>query len=127
LMVLRMNVADLITSSPNAASQYDEYIKRWRNRRIWFYFKKRGTAKIVKYKAVPLSILILIALWWIWLNKKNHFGRVDKAKIPQAEGNEFKTTIFFLSNITIEPNVSNNQRVFEVVPQNRFDGKQRNT
>jgi hypothetical protein len=28
LMVLRMNVADLITSSPNAASQYDEYIKR---------------------------------------------------------------------------------------------------
>ena len=54
--MLHMNVGDLITTSnPNAAAQYEEYIKKGEEIGEFGFVSKNGTPKIVQYQAVRIK------------------------------------------------------------------------
>lgn len=54
--LMSMNVGDLITTSnPNAAAQYEEYIKKGEEIGEFGFISKKGTPKIVQYQAVRIK------------------------------------------------------------------------
>jgi PAS domain S-box-containing protein len=54
--LIGMNVGDLITTSnPNAAAQYDEYIRKGEEIGEFGFISKKGTPKIVQYQAVRIK------------------------------------------------------------------------
>jgi PAS domain S-box-containing protein len=54
--LMGMNVGDLITTSnPNAAAQYEEYIKKGEEIGEFGFISKKGTPKIVQYQAVRIK------------------------------------------------------------------------
>lgn len=54
--LMGMNVGDLITTSnPNAAAQYEEYIKKGEEIGEFGFISKKGTPKILQYQAVRIK------------------------------------------------------------------------
>jgi PAS domain S-box-containing protein len=54
--LMGMNVGDLITTNnPNAAAQYEEYIKKGEEIGEFGFISKKGTPKIVQYQAVRIK------------------------------------------------------------------------
>ena len=54
--LMGMNVGDLITTSnPNAAAQYEEYIRKGEEIGEFGFISKKGTPKIVQYQAVRIK------------------------------------------------------------------------
>ncbi len=54
--LMGMNVGDLITTTnPNAAAQYEEYIKKGEEIGEFGFISKNGTPKIVQYQAVRIK------------------------------------------------------------------------
>jgi PAS domain S-box-containing protein len=99
--LLRMNVADLITiSSPNAASQYDEYIKKGEETGEFGFVSKNGTAKIVKYKAVRINPDFNVSIMMDMTEQKIILEELTKAKIQAEEAMNSKQR--FLSNMSHE-------------------------
>jgi len=99
--ILHMNVAELITtSSPNAAAQYDEYIKKGEDVGEFGFVSKNGTPKIVKYQAVRTKPDFNLSIMMDITEQKRITEELTKAKLHAEEAMNSKQQ--FLSNMSHE-------------------------
>jgi PAS domain S-box-containing protein len=96
-----MYVGDIITTSnPDAAAQYDEYIKKGEDIGEFGFVSKNGTPKIVKYNAVRVSPDFNLSILMDITEQKRISEELAKAKIHAEEAMNSKQQ--FLSNMSHE-------------------------
>lgn len=96
-----MNVGDLITiSNPNAAAQYEEYIRKGEETGEFGFVSKNGIAKIVKYKAVRIKPDFNVSIMMDITEQKVILEELTKAKIQAEDAMNSKQ--LFLSNMSHE-------------------------
>ena len=99
--MLHMNVGELITTSnPNAAAQYEEYIKKGEDIGEFGFDSKNGTPKIVKYQAVRTKPDFNLSIMMDITEQKRISEELTNAKL-HAE-NAMNSKQQFLSNMSHE-------------------------
>jgi len=96
-----MNVSEIITTTnPNAAAQYEEYIKKGEDKGEFEFVSKNGTPKIVKYNAVRVSPDFNLSIMMDISEEKRISEELTQAKLHAEEAMNSKQQ--FLSNMSHE-------------------------